>query len=74
MNRSAETMLVEGHEAHDVPIAWPWLRLARRSDPLRPIGVGNRTKEPAVDERLKHLHGDVGWTPRVRLNDNNVAG
>jgi len=74
VRRKAEAALVKRHKAHDVAVVGPRLRLTRRSDPLRPIGVGNRTKKPTVDERLKHLHGDVGWTPRVRLDDNNVTG
>jgi hypothetical protein len=36
--------------------------------------VGNRTEKTVVDERLEHLHGYVGWTPRVHLDDDNVAG
>ena len=71
--RQAEAALVKGHEAHDVAVAWPRLWLARRSDPLRPVGVGNRTENATVDERLERLHGDVGLIPRVRLNDNGAG-
>jgi len=74
VRQKAEATLVKRHEAHDVTVARPWLWLARRSDPLRPIGVGHRTKESAIDGRLKHLHGDIRWIPRGRLDDNNVAG
>ena len=48
-------MLVEGHEAHDVAITWPQLRLAPQTNPLLPIGVGDRVEETIVDERLQRL-------------------
>jgi hypothetical protein len=63
---------VKGHEAHDIAVVWPWLWVARRSDPLRPVGVSNRTKKVIVDERLELLHGYVRLTPRVCLNDNDA--
>ena len=50
-----EATLVERHEAHDVAIAWPQLWLVPRSNPLRPIRVGDRAEETIVDERLQHL-------------------
>ena len=74
IRRDAEAVLVKGDEAHDVTVARPQLWLTRRSDPLRPVGVRPQRKEFAVDERLKHLHGDVRWIPRVCLDDNDVAG
>ena len=74
VHRNAEAALVKGYEAHDVTVARPRLWLGRRSDPLWPVGVRHRTKESAVDERLKHLHGDVRWIPRVCLDDNDVTG
>ena len=69
VRRHAETTLVERYEAHDVPFAWPRLRLTQRSNPLWPIGVGDRTEKAAVDERLQHLRGHVGWLPRIRWED-----
>ena len=74
VRRNAKAALVKGQEAHDITVARPRLQLAQRSDPLRPVGVHHRTKESAVDKRLKHLHDDVRWIPRVRLDDNDVAG
>ena len=65
---------MEGHEAHNVTIAWPRLWLASWSDPLRPVGVGNRMEKTVVDERLERLHGYIELTPRVHLDDNNVTG
>ena len=62
-------MLVEGHEAHDVPCGWPRLRLAQRSNPLRPIRVGDRTEKAVVDKRLQRLHGHIGRIPRIRRED-----
>ena len=70
----AETVLVKRHEAHDIPVAWPRLRLARRSNPLWPVGVGNRAEKAVVDERLQRLHGHVGRTPRIRREDDRAAG
>jgi len=69
VRRHAETTLVERDEAHDIPFAWPWLPLGQRSNPLRPVGVGDRTKKAVVDERLQHLHGHVGRLPRIRRED-----
>ena len=74
VRRKAEVALVKRHEAHDVAVAGPRLRLTERSDPFRPIGVGDRAEKAIVDERLQHLHGHIGQIPRVRLDDNNVAG
>ena len=74
VRRHAETTLVERDEAHDVPRGWPRHRLTERSDPFRPIGVGDRVEKAIVDERLYHLHGHIERIPRVRLDDNNVAG
>ena len=71
--RQAETTLVEGHEAHDVAIAWPRLRLAPQSNPLWPIGVGDRAEKTIIDERLQRLHGHIGRTPRIRLEDNSAT-
>ena len=68
-----EAMLVKGHEAHDIAVAWPRLWLTQWSDPLRPIGVGNRTEKAIIDERLECLHGYVRQTPRVCLNDNGTG-
>ena len=48
--RHTEATLVEGHEAHNVAIAWPQLRLAPRSNPLWPVEVGNRAEEALIDE------------------------
>ena len=73
IHRKAEAALVKRHEAHDVVVVGPRLRLARRSNPLWPVGVGNRTEKAIVDERLERLHGDVGLTPRVHLNDNGAG-
>ena len=63
---------MKGHEAHNVAVAGPQLRLARRSNPLWPIEVGNRTEKAVINKRLESLHGYVGLTPRVRLNDNGA--
>ena len=52
VRRQAEAALMEGHKAHDVAIAWPWLWLVPRSNPLWPVGVGDRAEETVVDERL----------------------
>ena len=71
--RQAETVLMKGHEAHDVPRGWPRLRLAKWSNPLWPIGVGDRTEKAVVDERLQHLHGHVRRLPRIHREDDRVA-
>ena len=55
VRRHAEATLVEGHEAHDIAITWPRLRLAPWSNPLWPVGVGDRVEETIVDERLQRL-------------------
>ena len=73
VRRQAEAALVEGHEAHDVAITWPWLWLAPRSNPLRSVGVGDRAEETIIDKRLQRRHGHVGWTPRIRLEDNSAT-
>ena len=52
VRQQAKTTLVDRHEAHDIPLAWPQLWLARCSNPLRPIGVGDRAEKAVVDERL----------------------
>ena len=51
-----------------------WVWLAVRSNPLQPGGVCHRAKESAVDKRLKHLLSDIRRIPRVRLDNNDVAG
>ena len=71
--RQDETALVEGHEAHNVAIVGPWLRLARWSDPLRPVGVGNRMEKAVVNKRLERLHRYIGLTPRVCLDDDSAG-
>ena len=73
VRRHAKATLVEGHEAHDVAIAWPRLLLAHQSNPLWTGGVGNRVEEAVIDERLQHLHGHVGRSTRIRLNDNSAT-
>ena len=55
VRRHTEATLVERHEAHDVAIAWPQLRLVPRSNPLWPIGVSDWAKETIIDERLQRL-------------------
>ena len=67
IRRQAKATLVEGHEAHDVAIAWPRLWLVPRSNPLRSIGVGDRAEETIIDERLQRRRRHVRCTPRIRL-------
>jgi len=52
VRRQTEASLVENDEAHHVAITWPRLRLAPRSDPLRPIGVGDWAEKTSIDKRL----------------------
>ena len=51
----------------------PRLWLARQSNPLRPIGVGDRAEKAIVDERPQHLHGHVGPIPRIHREDDRAA-
>ena len=74
VRRNAEAALVEGDEAHDVTVVGPRLQLAERSNPLRPARVCHRAEESTVDKRLEHFLGDVRWIPRVRLDNDDVAG
>ena len=74
IRQDAKAALMKGDEAHDVAITRPWLWLAVQSNPLWPGGVYRWAKESTVDKRLKHLLGDVQWIPRVRLDNDDVAG
>ena len=64
---------MEGHEAHDVPRGWPQLRLAQRSNPLQPIGVGDRAEKAVIDKRLQRHHKHIGRIPRIRWEDDKRA-
>ena len=64
---------MERYEAHDVPFVWRRLWLAQRSNPLWPIGVGDRAEKAVVDKRLQHLQGHIGRIPRIRREDDRRA-
>jgi hypothetical protein len=63
--RHAESPLMEGDEAHDVPRWWGWNDSAHGRDPLRSLLIGERTEQTLADQILQVARRHRGKKPWI---------
>jgi hypothetical protein len=68
-SRHAESPLVEGDEAHDVPRRWGWSDSARGRNPLRSLPVGEGAKQTFANQLLQIARRHRGKWPRIARGD-----
>jgi hypothetical protein len=68
-HRYAESPLVEGDEAHDVPRRWGWSDSARGRNPLRSLPASKGAKQTFANQLLQIARRHRGKWPRIARGD-----